>query len=190
MDEKVTHILSLHNTANTELERWKPHYEELAKYFLPMKDNVYGADVTGERKHNFLFDSTSLHANELFAAMLHTLLSSPNQEFFDMTTGDPAVDRDDAVRAWRQLTVRTLHSILSGTNYHSQAHEAFLDIGGFGMLVMRQEECNDDVVRYSAEPCYNYSFIENKNGVIDTIFREFEFTYAQLIEKFGLEVLP
>lgn len=188
MEELVGRILKVYADADTELCRWKDHYEELAKYFLPMKDNVYGADVKGERKHNFLFDSTSVHTLEIFAAMLHTLLSSPSQDFFDFTSGNPTLDQEDDVREWRQNVVKILHNVLSGTNYHPQAHEAFLDIGCFGTLIMRQTKHKDDVVRYHAEPCYNFAFTENADGVVDCIFRKFNYTNSQILEEFGEDI--
>jgi putative lipase involved disintegration of autophagic bodies len=59
-----------------ERVNWDEYWEDLAEYFLPNKDNVYGYKLQGERKHNQLYDSTSIMALEMLASSLHGMLTN------------------------------------------------------------------------------------------------------------------
>ena len=85
---------------------WESHWTDTAEYFLPKKDNIYGSSVRGEKKHNMLYDSTSVHVMGLLAAALHGMLTNPTGVWFGLTTGDDETDSLDEVSAWLQDSSR------------------------------------------------------------------------------------
>ena len=168
---------------------WDAHWQELADYVIPRKDDVYLSRMKGEKKHNQIFDSTGIHSNELLASALHGMLTNPATMWFSLSTGDEFLDQDDEVRLWLQDAARQMHNVLNNSNFHTHIHELYLDIGCFGTALMRIEEHETDVVRFQSRPIYEAFISENHQSVVDTVYRTFRYSVRQIRQHFGEEVM-
>tara|TARA_R100000458_G_C8267933_1_gene242809 strand:- start:159 stop:1763 length:1605 start_codon:yes stop_codon:yes gene_type:complete len=168
---------------------WEDHWQELADYVLPRKDDIFRTRTYGEKKHNKVFDSTGIHANELLASALHGMLTNPSTQWFELTTGDELLDQDDEVRLWLQTAVRQMHKVLNNSNFQTEIHEVYLDLGSFGTACMRMEEDDEEVVRFQSRPIYEAYVDQNNKGGIDTVYRSFFWTARQIKQEFGEEAL-
>jgi len=180
-------------TLKGDRKNWDNHWREVADYVIPRKDDVYKTrrSVTGEKKSNksFLFDSTAIHANELLASALHSMLTNPSLNWFELTTGVPEIDRLDDVRLWLQRTAETMHQTLNNSNFQTEIHEVYLDLGSFGTGLIQIEEDPERLLRFRARPVYDGYIQENSKGVVDTIFREEWMSLRNIVDKFGKEKL-
>lgn len=178
-------IIKRFETLKNSRMNWDTHWDELAKYIIPKKDNVYGNYNPGAEKHRYLYDSTSIHANELLASALHSMLTNPSLKWFGLSTGDEDLDNMDSVRGWLQECVEIMHSAFNRSNFQTEIHEVYLDLGSFGTAYMQTEEDDEDIVRFHAKPIYDVFIAENNNGVIDTFFTPYKYTGRQLVQEFG-----
>ena len=168
---------------NSQAGTWLTYFEELAKYFLPMKNNIYGARAKGEKLGDELFDTTGIHANELLASALHSMLTNPTTMWMWMTTGDFKLDSDDSVRKYIQDCVQAMHMVLNNSNFQPEVHEMFLDETAFGTGFLMMEEDDEDVVRFTSRPIYEARIAENNKGVVDKVYRCFKWTSEQILEE-------
>jgi hypothetical protein len=166
---------------------WENYWEDLAKYNLPRKDNVYGSRIDGDQMNTFLYDSTSVHANELLASALHGMLTNPMTTFFAVSSGDLTIDRVEKVAKWLDDVTEITHSYLDSSNFQTEIHEVYLDLGGFGTGAMLIEDDDDDVFRFEAMPIYHIYIAESKRGLVDTVFKTMERTIRELADEFGQE---
>lgn len=166
---------------------WDTYWDDIARYILPKKDNVFGQRVTGQKLEDFLFDNTSVHSNELLASALHGMLTNPSSIWFGLGTGIEEIDQADDVRKWLQDTVFRLISILNNSNFQTQVHEYYLDIGSFGTGVVKVEEDDKDIIRFQSRPIYEHFIAENNLGKVDTVYRCFKFSLKQIMEEWGEE---
>jgi len=187
-DEKLgAYVVDRHSKMTAGLENWKRHWEDVAQYIIPRKDDMYGMPYAtkGQQKHNLLYDATSIHSNELMASALHGMLTNPSSTWFGLSTGDPLLDAIPEVRAWLQKSADKIIQILNNSNFQTEIHEIYLDLGSFGTAVLRIEEDDDVVVRFHARPIYNTRVDENYKGIIDTVSYEYEMTLRQMKQQFG-----
>ena len=168
---------------------WEDHWQELADYVLPRKDDIYRTRTYGEKKYNKIFDSTGIHANELLASALHGMLTNPSTQWFELTTGDELLDQDDDIRLWLQTAVRQMHKVLNNSNFQTEIHEVYLDLGSFGTSCMRIEEDEEDVIRFQSRPIYEAYIDQNNKGSIDTVYRSFFWGARQIQQEFGDDIL-
>ena len=170
---------------------WDSQWEKVAEYVLPRKDEVYGTITAGEDKHsnNRLYDSTSIHSNELLASALHSMLTNPSSVWFGLSTGVKELDSQKEVRQYLQDSVSIIIKTLNNSNFQTEIHETYLDLGSIGTTTLRIEEDDEALIRFFSEPIYSSYVDENSKGIIDTIFREYEFTLRQVIQKFGEDIL-
>jgi len=189
-DKRIDAILRRYESLKGAMVNWHSHYDWIARYFIPKKDNVYGGDAPGEEKHNYLYDSTTVHANELLASALHSMLTNPALKWFSLGTGEKEIDKQADVREWFQDTVEKMHDVLNNSNFQTEIHEVYLDLASFGTAPLYIMDDPQKVVRFLSRPIYQLYTDENEQGMIDAVFREYEFTTRQLIQEFGEEVIP
>ena len=85
------------NQLSQERITWESHWQDLADYILPNKNEIQRINTPGEKRNLKLFDSTAQQSNELLAGALHGMLTSPSSIFFGLSTGDPKIDERDDV---------------------------------------------------------------------------------------------
>lgn len=171
---------------------WDSHWEEIADYTVPKKKDVFTKynKQPGEKKNTHLYDATAIHANELLASALHGMLTNPSVQWFELTTGDPNLDANDKVKAWLQEAVKRIHQVLNNSNFQTEIHEVYLDLGSFGTSSMRIEEDDEMIIRFSSRPIYELYIDENYKGIVDTVFREYSMTGRQILQEFGEKNFP
>lgn len=182
------HIVLKYEKLKGDRANWDSYWEQLSEFIIPRKDNVYGNSVSGENKHNRLYDSTSIHSNELLASALHSMLTNPSDVWFGLSTGDKELDKQKEVKQYLQDSVRLIIQTLNGSNFQTEIHEVYLDLGSIGTTTLRMEEDEDVDIRFFANPIYSSFVAENSKGIIDTVYRRYEFDLRQIEQEFGDQV--
>jgi len=156
---------------HSERANWDEHWQQLADFILPRKNNVISSRTKGEKVNQFLLDNTALQSNVLLSGFLHGLLTNPNSQWFELMTGDPEIDNDDEVRLWLQKASQKLMHILNNSNFQTEIHELYTDLGCFGTSCMSIEEDDETVVRFSTRPIQSFYIVEDNKGRIVEVYR-------------------
>lgn len=165
-------------------------WQEIGELILPRKDDITVQRSPGEKKYGDLLDSTAMTSNELLAGALHSMLTNPAGYFFNLSTGKPAIDQIDEVRQWIQEVVRLIHEKLNNTNFQTEIHEVYLDLGAFGTACLLSEEDEEKLIRFSAKPLKEIYIDENSKGYIDCLYRCIKWTAKDMVDEFGYDGLP
>jgi len=188
-DEVGALVLKLFDVLMTDRKNWDSHWDEVAKFVVPRKDNVYGQASPGEKRANRLFDSEGIRANDELAAFLHGMMTNPSQIWFNLSTGDNELDRNKNVSAWLYDTTNKMIRALNNSNFQTEILETYTDLGSIGTTVLRIEEDDDEIIRFHSSPIYSVAIDENSKGVIDTVIRKFEYSLRQIIQEYGEDML-
>jgi hypothetical protein len=164
---------------------WENHWQELTDYIMPNKNNVTRVGTPGEKKGVELFDSTAIQSNSLLASALHGMLTNPALTFFEYTTGDPDLDEIDEVRIWLDRAAQRTHMRLNNSNYQTEIHEYYLDIGCVGTGGLFIAEDKNNLFRFSARHVSELYVEESNLGVIDKVHRVFQWNARQIMQEFG-----
>jgi len=185
--EQVKRLL---NTLRGERGTWDVHFQEITDHILPRKNTITSEKYPGTKRTFQLLDNVGIHSNELLAGALHSMLTNPDSFWFEFTTGDIAMDNHDDVRPWLQAAQRTTHNVINNSNFQTEVHELYIDLGALGTAAQLIEEDQEDVVRFSTKFIKEYYIRENSRGVVAEIIREWDSTPTKLVEEFGVAVLP
>jgi hypothetical protein len=189
--DKARIIINRYDSIKSKRHNWENHWEEVAEVVLPRKNNIFTNKQTkGDKRNQNLYDSTAIHSNELLSSALHGMLTNPTVEWFELSTGDELLDSVDSVRFWLQDSVKRMHRVLNNSNFQTEIHEVYLDLGSFGTSVLMVEEDDENTVRFRAHPIYDVFIEENNKGVIDVVYRVVQMTIKQMVEEFGEDKLP
>lgn len=189
MDKLSTFARKIHQDMRGARTNWDSHWQEVTDVVIPRKRNVYDhrQQPGGDKRQTKVFDTTAIKANETLASALQGMLTNPSTQWFDLTTGIPELDNRKAVRQWLQKAVRKIIQVLNNTNFQTEIHEVYIDLGSIGTASLRMEEDDESMVRFQARPIYESYVKENHKGMVDTLSRELKLTSRQIKQKFNFE---
>jgi len=166
---------------------WESHWQEVTDFIHPRMNTVTSDKSPGTKRTFQVLDNIGIHCNELLAGALQGLLTNPDGQWFELTTGSLEMDQKDSVRTWIQKTVRAMHNVLNNSNFQTEVHELYMDLCSIGTGNMLVEEDEEFVVRFSTKFIRGYYLAENSRGIVDQTYREWKWNAAQIVEEFGLE---
>lgn len=169
---------------------WEAHWEEIAEVFLPRQIGFTGTRTKGEKKTQKIFDSKPMMALERFASVMDSMLTPRQQKWHNLRTTVPELNRMYEVQDW----FYQVNSILYNRRYEPKANfagqnsERWTSMGAFGTGNLFIDW--DKGLRYRCINLKNTYFMENHQGVVDTVYRVFHYTARQAIQRWGEDRMP
>jgi len=170
---------------NTQLEKlkspWLNILQDCADYVLPRKSEIATQKSPGGRRNTQIYDATAVNSNRIFAAGLFNGLCDPTRVWFRTDIEDQDLKKFPPVKQHLEDLQRLFYLVLSPSrsNFYNEVHEAFLDMGAFGLPVIYQEGDPKRWVRFSSRHISEVKIALDAAGMVDTLFREFRFTLHQ-----------
>ena len=187
---EVQKILDRQTQMESERHQTEQTWQECMENIVPRKSDVTSTLTPGNKRGHDLFDGTAIMANELLAGALHSMLTNQSTKFFDLVMGDPSLDDDEEVKAWLQMVSDRMHSVINNSNFQTEIHELYIDLGAIGTACMFIGEHDDRVIHFGARSMKEVFAKENNLGLIDIVHRKFQWNLRQIVLEFGKEALP
>lgn len=161
---------------------WDSHWREIAELVYPRRDDFDTKRSPGEKRMTKVFNSTAIQANELLASGLVALNINPATTWFRANTEGI----DEAAKRWldNAATVMLEEINASSSGFYTTAYEYFLEFGAFGtagLFIDENEEKNG--LRFQSRALSEIVVAESVDGQIDTVYRRFEWTVQQIMER-------
>lgn len=173
-----------------KLERtsFRPSWRDLSDYILPRRSRFYITDVNqGERKNEKIIDSTATMAVRTLSSGMMTGVTSPARQWFQLSTGQEALDEDPEVKAFLSTVTNTMRSVFLKSNLYNKLPTLYADLGTFSTGAIYVEEDMDDVINVTSFPIGSYYVSNDKKGRVRTFLREFQMSVRQIVEKFVMK---
>ena len=186
----VDDIVDRFARAESGRSNWESHWEEIAERVIPSYSGIFmsrGEERTpGEKKTEFLFDSTAAIGLGRFASVVDSMLTPANQKWGRFVSSNPELQKIREVRAYFEEVTNIVHKFRYApkANFQSQNHESFRMLGAFGTgTVFIDRLVGDPGIRYRSIHLGEIYFEENHQGIIDTAYRRFKMTARQINQK-------
>jgi hypothetical protein len=171
-----------------ERSSWDAHWQELSSYMQPRRTRfVSSGRNRGSKANQKIIDSTGRLAARTLQSGLHAGLTSPARPWFKLTTPDPSLAKQAAVREWLHEVTSLMQTIFSQTNLYNALPLVYGDIGVFGTGAMAILDDNEDVFRARAFPIGSYCLDTDNRDRVNTFMRVYEMTVGQIVAEFGGE---
>lgn len=170
-------------------QTWESVWQEVADYVLPKRGTFNSYQPSpGARRDRKLYDSTGQDANEMLADGLAGLLTGPAQKWF--TLRYHRTNRKlDSIRAkqWLDDVQEVLYGVFNSprSGFQSNIHELYLDLGALGTGIFYIQDDQESIVLYRTRHLGECWVREDSRGVVDTLYREFEYTLRQAYQEWG-----
>lgn len=187
---KVKMVIERHSRMKSERSNWETHWQECFNYIVPRKGDVVSTRTPGDKRGSELFDTTAIMSNTMLGGALHGMLTNPATRFFEFTMSDPDLNDQEDVRDWLQICADKVYLVINGSNFQTEIHEVYLDLGAIGTACIYVGEHKDNVVHFGARPMKEIFIDEDNLGKIDTVHRSFKWTAKQIVQEFGEDKVP
>jgi len=163
---------------------WNSLFDDVIKYVTPSQTLSTGIAEPGSTKTAAIFDSTAIYGNLTLAAGLYGALYTG--KWFKFKTSDNDVNEDKGVQAHLGFLTERMQAELLESNFGTQMLQLIMSLTSIGTSCMYEEEGQDTTINFDTKHISSFYFAENKDHIVDTLFREFPLKVRQAVQEFGL----
>jgi len=192
-DVIFTHLESRLGSLRMWRYSWWSYWARLAEFFLPRRYHwliVANRLNRGSALNDAIIDSTGTLAVETCASGMWTGLTNPARPWIKMDSALPWVKLDADGKEWVEDTEQRLYTVLAQSNFYTELAQAFQDLVVFGTAPFVIYEDFEDVIRLYLPCAGEYYLGTGARLAVDTFYREFTYTVAQIVEMFTLANCP
>ena len=190
--DKINYHVRRKNSLANERGIFDSHWQEIAERIYPEHANFTYTPAQGEKRMVKIFDSLPIHANQLLASGLFSLLTSSASPWFHIFPVDYALSGIREIKLYLDKISKIMYHEINNpfAGFSAAIHEGYLEFGAFGnSTLFIEESLVNSALRFISLPLYECYYIENKDGIVDTLYRNYNRTVAHLMNKFGVENL-
>ena len=178
MPSKAGEQVQLFNEFWSKKANFENYWQDVTDLILPMHHNVNTYNSPGTRRGRTRYDSTAAHAAELLAASMSGTLTSPALKWFFLKLRDDELNEDDEIREWLEDCQERMFAAFASSNFYATIDAAYLDLVGYGTtcMVSQSKGPGPDGLfvgfNFGAWPLREYVFMDNDEGIADTLGRK------------------
>lgn len=171
-----------------ERSSWIDHWSEISRYVLPRTGRFLINETNrGDRRHNAIYDSTATRALRIHTAGLMAGMTSMANPWFRLTTSVAELDESVAVKQWLADVTRLMQMIFAKSNTYRALHSMYEELGAFGTAASVVMPDYDNVIHHYTLTAGEYAIATDQRGIVDTLYREYQMSVAQMVQMFGYE---
>ncbi len=174
-------------------EFYIPLWGNIGRYVNPRRELIRDSqrwDDRGKRRGKKVYDGSPNAALGVWADGMQGFMVAQSLRWFKSEMTDWRLNDIDEVRVFLQEYDEAMRAAFNRSNFYAVLGEWFRDAGAIGTATLYTEEdiVNKTEVHIPIHP--REVFIsENKFGEVDTVFRKFQLTARQAVQKFGEDKL-
>lgn len=172
----------------SERSTFIPLWRQLSDNHLAHRGRFLTSDRNkGYRRNTKQYNNTSRLASRTLASGMMAGITSPARPWFRLSTGDNALDEFSTVKEWLHQVQTTMYQVYSASNTYNSLHMVYAELGVFGTSSMGVFKDFENVIRCKPYTIGSYCLGTDGQNIVDTFYREYELTVAQLVDQFGFE---
>ena len=177
----------------TDRYSWWSHWRDLADFILPRRYRWLispnqlnrGVGLNGK-----ILDSTATIAARTCASGMMSGVTSPTRRWFKLQIDNIDSESNHEIALWLAECERRMMRVFSESNFYNSMAVLYLDLVVFGSGDVIIYEDFNDVIRCHNPALGEFFFAVSSRQEVDTQYREFTQTVAQVVQEFGEENVP
>lgn len=176
-------------------------WEELSEFML---NNQYGmfrdstasqtdlsgvnSTAAGAKRTRRIFDSTALQSVQDLASAFQGTLTNPATVWSALRFQNDQLNNDPDSVAWLEDANRIMHNKLNESNFNTEIAKGYQSFVSLANMAIMFEESDNGGFRFTAMHIAQVAWSEDKDGLVDTLYRKFTMTAKQAIQRWGTDV--
>lgn len=163
-------------------------WQDVTRYVTPNNGRYYTSDRNkGQKKTNYIKDSTASKAHGILAAGLFGGNTSPAKPWFKMNVQGDELKDNHNVKLWLDELTGLMLRIFQQSNTYRALHSVYVELTAFGTAACLVMPDFNDVIRLYPLTAGEYCIATDSRGVVNTLYRRFDQTVASIVDEFGIE---
>lgn len=185
---KVKAALRRRKAMQSKKQQWTPHWQLLGEYIHSRKQDFNSTQQEGDMLNKDLFDATAGKANAVMSSSLIGMLW-PNGAKSIRLTPPRGVRETREVKIYYERVTETLTDAMDDpkAGLATALDEYMKDQGCFGTSGVEVTEDDKLPLVYRAWSVKEMSIDQGKNGFVDTVYIEQEWTVRMLVATYGID---
>tara|TARA_R110000803_G_scaffold4054_6_gene13897 strand:- start:9064 stop:10740 length:1677 start_codon:yes stop_codon:yes gene_type:complete len=164
------------------------YWRELSDNILSSRGRFLTSDRNkGHKRNTKQFNNSARLAVRTLASGMMAGITSPARPWFRLQTPDPKLNEVGAVKEWLNDVEVLMREVYSQSNVYNTLHTVYSELAVFGTATMGIYEDYENVLWCKQYTAGSYLLAMNGRSAVDTLYREYELTVAQLVTEFGIE---
>ena len=173
---------------------WWEHWSLMARFILPRRYRwliTANTMTRGFPLNQEIVDSTGTLAMRTCSSGMTSGLCSATHPWFKLRAGiDRNLEIDADAMAWLEEVENRMYAVMAESNFYKAMGQMFEDMTVFGTGVVIFYEDEENIIR-GYNPCAGEYYLSSSAQLeVDTLYRQFTLTVAQMVDMFGLENCP
>ena len=172
----------------SERSTFMSHWRELSDYHLAYRGRFLVSDRNkGHKRNTKQINNSSRLAVRTLASGMMAGITSPARPWFRLGPSDPELKESSDVKQWHADVQTMMYRVFSASNTYNSLHALYSEMGVFGTGAMGVFQDFDNVIRCKTYTVGSYFIALNGVDEVDSFYREYEESVAQVVKQFGLE---
>lgn len=178
-------IITKYKQLQSQRANLEPLWQECGDYGYPSNNQITRVQSSGQERRSTLFDSTGEDANVQLAAGIYSYMFPSESRAFTLKAEDEEIAEDDSAKQWLDIATKLVHQHLVRSNFRSAFFEFLLSLGCFGTSCLYEAKGKKSPLYFISHHIKTIYIDVNSDGVIDTVYRVFDYNARQAIQEFG-----
>ena len=171
-----------------ERSTWLSHWKDLSEYLDPRGLRYVGSDRNnGSKKGEKIINNTAVLALRALCAGLMGGLTNPQQVWFKLAIADRRTASRKRVKVFLEDCAEVMAAVFAKSNVYAEIQKAYKHLAAYGTAAILLEEDDEELLRATLLPIGQYCLATDAKGRVDTCYREFAMTVAQLVDTYGID---
>lgn len=170
-------------------QSWVLRCQEIAAHTFPEYDRFLRADSRSDRgdiDYSKIYDTSPAMAASTFGEGMTSAITNQARRWFLQRHPLPMLaDRPD-IEAWNDECTSLILEAMTRGNFYLSRVRSYTEYGDFGNAAALGDEDKETILNWINLAPGEYWFAVNKRLQVDTCYREFWLTPAQMVQQFGL----
>lgn len=184
---RVQHYRKRLTALRSERSSIQNHWQQLSDNVLGFRGRFLVSDRNKQKRNTTILNNTGRLAARTLASGMMAGITSPARPWFKLGTIDPELKEYGPVKVWLHDVELRMREVFSQSNVYNVLHSLYSELGVFGTAPMGLYADYDNVVRAVPYTAGSYYLATNGKNQVDSFYREYQQTVAQLVKEFGLE---
>lgn len=171
-------------------------WNELSEFLLNNQSGIFlGSAVAatdsnlsnapGSKRTQRVFSSVGMQAAQDLAAAFQGTLTNPATVWSNIRLTEDDLNNNGEVVTWIEDCNKKMHRKFSDSNLYNELGKAYQSFVVLANLAILQETGDENEFLFTSVHLSQLAWAENKNGLVDMVFRKFKYSAKQCIERWG-----
>ena len=188
MPQTVEELIKRMDRFEDDRSNWDSLFQDCADIAMPQNNQITRKKAKGQAEED-LFDTTAEESLIQLSAGLYSYMFPTDGRAFVLEIDDEELSQNDDVKQYLEKTTKVLHKYLVSSNFRQEFFGFLKQLCCFGTACLYEEKGKKTPIVFRTFHISGVYIATNSDGVVDTVFRTFEYSARQAVQDFGAENL-